>query len=413
MKGGECELIVLRTEQHQINKSHPAWFIIDDYCLRSKNLYNYANYIIRQEFIHNHNWIRYKDIFNLVKDKYDYKNLGSNLGQQTLRLLDKTWVSFFNAIKDWSKHQDKYLGKPKLPKYKNKNGRYFLGIDNIKFFNTNGYIRFSYKPFHCMNNIFRTNIPKTAKLMQCRFIPHANYYTMEIVYQIDVPETTTESDHIAAIDLGVDNFATITNNIGLQPITIKGGVIKSMNQYYNKKKANISSDLMKENSKHWSKRLQKLTDKRYNKIKDYMHKVSKYIIDYCVLYSIDTLVCGYNECWKQESVMNHKSNQTFEYIPYFMFVNQLAYKCQNSGICFITTDESYTSGTSFLDYEEPIKTNYNKSRRIHRGMFKSNTGILINADVNGSYQIMKKVFPNAFADGIEGAGLHPLSMRIA
>ncbi len=330
-----------------------------------------------------------------------------------MRLLDKNWNSFFKAIKGWKRDRSKYLGMPKLPRYKKKDGRCFLGIDNIKFFNTNGYIRFSYKPFHCMNNMFKTKIPQTAKLMQCRFIPHSNYYTMEIVYQIDVPETVTQSDHIAAIDLGIDNFATLTNNIGLNPIAIKGGIVKSYNQYYDKKKATLSSDLMKINKKHWSKQLQKLSNKRYNKIKYYMHKVSKYIVDYCVLYSIDTLVCGYNEGWKQESNMSKKTNQTFEYIPYFMFVNQLAYKCQNNGIRFITTDENYTSGTSFLDGEEPIKSNYNKSRRIHRGLFKSNTEVLINADVNGSYQIMKKVFPNAFANGIEGVGLHPLSIKIA
>jgi putative transposase len=359
-------------------------------------------------------WLRYKDVFNLVKNGDDYKNLGSNLGQQTLRALDKAWVSFIFSINDWKKNPQKYLGRPKLPKYKNKErGRYLLGVDNIKFSITDGYIRFSYKPFHCMNNIFRTKIPQTAKLMQCRFIPHANYYTMEIVYQIEVPNTITESEHIAAIDLGVDNFATITNNIGLTPIAVKGGVIKSINQYYNKKKAKMQSELMVLNKKHNSKRLAKLVNKRNNKVKDWMNKASKFIIDYCVMYEIDTLVCGYNVGWKQDSDMSKKTNQNFVGIPFDMFVNQLAYKCQNNGIRFITTDESYTSGTSFLDYEEPIKANYNKSRRIHRGMFKSNTGTLINADVNGSYQIMKKVFPNAFADGIEGVGLHPLSMRIA
>lgn len=340
-----------------------------------------------------------------------YKELGSQASQKIIQLLDKNWKSFFTAIKDWKKHPNKYLGRPKLPKYKDKNGRQIFMLKNIQCSLNNGLFRISFKPFK--GYTISTHIPNTAKLMQCRFVPHSNYYTMEIVYQIDVPDTTTESDHIASIDLGIDNFATITNNIGLTPIAIKGGIIKSMNQYYDKQKANISSDLIRINKKHWSKRLQKLSNKRYNKIKDYMHKVSKYIVDYCVLYSIDTLVCGYNEGWKQDSKMNHKNNQTFEYIPYFMFVNQLAYKCQNNGIRFITTDESYTSGTSFVDCEKPVKANYDKSRRIHRGMFKSNNGTLINADVNGSYQIMKKVFPNAFADGVEGAGLHPLSMRIA
>ena len=236
---------------------------------------------------------------------------------------------------------------------------------------------------------------------------------MEIVYEIDVPDTTEQSTNIMSIDLGIDNFATITNNIGLKPIAIKGKVIKSYNQYYNKQKAKLQSELMLLNKKHWSKRLQQLTDKRNNKVKDWMHKASKYVIDYCILYGIDTLVCGLNKTWKQETNMGKKVNQKFVYIPYDIFISQLAYKCQNVGIRFITNNESYTSGTSFLDGEIPCKENYDKSRRKYRGLFVSNKGIEINADVNGSYQIMKKVFPNAFAKGIEGAGWHPVAIKIA
>jgi len=124
-------------------------------------------------------------------------------------------------------------------------------------------------------------------------------------------------------------------------------------------------------------------------------------------------VCGYNAGWKQDSDMGKKVNQKFVTIPFDMFVSQLKYKCENVGIRFIQTEESYTSGTSFLDNETPVKSNYDKSRRICRGMFQSNNGTLINSDVNGSYQIMKKVFPNAFANGIEGVGCHPTAIKIA
>jgi putative transposase len=404
-------MLVNRIESQNIKQTNPIWKVVDDYCFRSKNVYNYVNYIIRQEFIHNDKWIRSNDLDKMCQSEDCYKELGSQAAQKIIQLLDKNWKSFFVAIKDWKKHPNKYLGRPKLPKYKDKNGRQIFMLKNIQCSLNNGLFRISFKPFK--GYTVPTHIPQTAKLMQCRFVPHSNYYTMEIVYQIDVPETNTDSEHIASIDLGVDNFATITNNIGLTPIAIKGGVIKSMNQYYNMKKAKMQSELMTLNKKHISKNIIKLANKRNNKIKDWMHKASKYVVDCCVMYGIDTLVCGYNAGWKQESDMSKKTNQKFVSIPFDMFVNQLAYKCQNNGIRFITTDESYTSGTSFLDGEKPVKDNYNKSRRIHRGMFKSNNGTLINADVNGSYQIMKKVFPNAFADGIEGVGLHPLSMKIA
>lgn len=142
-----------------------------------------------------------------------------------------------------------------------------------------------------------------------------------------------------------------------------------------------------------------------------MHKVSKYIVNYCIINDIDTIVIGYNKTWKQEVNMGKINNQNFAYIPYFKFVQMLKYKCENIGIKFITTEEHYTSGTSFLDNELPIEENYNIKRRIKRGLFRSNNGILINADLNASYQIVKKAFPNIF-DGIEDVYLHPIKLNI-
>lgn len=399
------KMMKTRVEQHIIKSGSEFGKFIDDYCFKSKNLYNYANYIVRQEFINNNKWIRYNELFQLVKDSEPYKDLGSNVGQGTLRILDKNWMSFFVAIKDWNKNPTKYLGKPKLPKYKLKNGRFILSLDNNKVKLKNGYVYFAWKPFKKFNNKFKTNAKD--RILQCRFIPKGSHYVMELVYEIEVPKCIDVVEHIASIDIGVDNFVTMVNNIGIQPIVIKGGIIKSINQYYNKKKAKLQSQLKNVNNKNWSKSLQKLTDKRYEMVKYQMHCISKYVVDWCVLYNIDALIVGYNDKWKQ----NNKGMQNFTYIPYDLFIRMLSYKCENNGIRIIVHEESYTSGTSFIDEEEPIKENYNKSRRIHRGLFIGNNGIQINADVNGAYQIMKKVFPNAFADGIEGVGLHPLTIK--
>ena len=401
-------MIVTRTEQHYILHNKIGYKFIDDLSFISKNLYNYANYIIRQEFINSKRWIRYNELFSLCKDSEPYKNLGNNTGQATLRMLDKSWKSFFMAIKDWDKTPSKYRSKPKLPKYLNKNGRYVLALDNNKVGIKNGKVYFKWKIFKFMNNTFITKIPTNAKIMQCRFVPKGSCYVMEIVYQIEVPDTSEQSENIASIDLGVDNFITMVNNIGVQPIAVKGGIIKSINQYYNKKKAKLQSELMKVNKLHWSKQLQKLTDDRYEKIKYQMHCISKFVVDWCVVYRIDTLVVGRNKGWKQEN----KGKQNFTYIPYKMFEDILQYKCENNGIKCILVNESYTSGTSFLDNEQPCKENYDKSRRVHRGLFVSNNGIKINADVNGAYQIMKKVIPDAFAKGIEGVGLHPTLIQM-
>jgi len=399
-----------RVEQHKIKKNNPCWKIIDELCFKSKNLYNYANYMVRQEFIKNNKWICYNELAKILKDSEPYQDLGSNVGQQTLKILDKNWKSFFKSIKNWSKNKNKYLGKPKLPKYKNKDGRFPLYIDNIKVHLNNNYIRFSWKPLKPLNNKFKTSIKD--KLIQVRFIPRGSDYIMEVIYEIEVPEINKKVKNIIGIDLGIDNFATISNNIGSQPIIINGRNIKSMNQYYNKKKAEIQNDLELKHSKKWSNRLQRLTTKRNNKVDDYLHKSSRYVINYCLKNNINTIIIGQNKGWKQNVTLGKRNNQNFINIPYNLFISKLKYKCENYGINIFTTDEAYTSGTSFLDNEEPIKDNYNKSRRKTRGLFKSDVGVLINADVNAAYQIIKKVVPEAFVDGIEGVGLHPVRVNV-
>jgi len=333
----------------------------------------------------------------MLKSTEPYKLLMSQSSQCTLQVLDRNWKSFFVAIKDWSKHPEKYLGRPKIPKYKKKDGRFPWFLKNNQTWIKNGYLGFGLR---VMNGYkFKTNA--NGRLISVRFVPKGTIYVMEIVYEIEIPESKSESKNICSIDLGIDNFATITNNIGLQPIIINGKGIKSINQYYNKQKSKIQSELKIRNNKNWSNKLDKLNQKRFNRVKNFMHNASKYIIDYCLNNSIDTLIVGKNINWKQKSNMGKQTNQKFIGIPYEMFIGQLEYKCQDNNINLILTEESYTSGTSYLDNEEPVKDNYNKKRRIARGLFKSNKGKLINADVNGSYQIMRKVFPE-IEYGIEG-----------
>lgn len=379
--------------------------VVDRYCFYSKNVYNEANYILRQEFVKNNRILGAYDIQKLMQNMDCYKECGSQAAQKTIQMLDKAWKSFLVSIKDYSKNPIKYLGKPKIPKYLKKNGRQVFSLKNIQCTLKDGLFRISFKPFK--GYTVRTHAK--GRLIQCRFVPKGLYYVMEIVYEIEVPDIPKNSDRIVAIDIGVNNFITMVNNISENPIAVKGGIIKSINQFYNKKKANIQSELKKVNDKDWSKKLQKLTNKRYEMIKYQMHCISKYVVDWCVLYGIDTLVVGYNNEWKQKK----QGLQNFTYIPYELFIKMLSYKCANNGIKFIENEESYTSGTSFLDNEDPIKENYRKERRVYRGLFIANCGKKINADVNGAYQIMKKVFPKIFINGIKGAGLHPTIINLA
>lgn len=379
--------------------------VVDRYCFYSKNVYNEANYILRQEFVKNNRILGAYDIQKLMQNMDCYKECGSQAAQKTIQMLDKAWKSFLVSIKDYSKNPIKYLGKPKIPKYLKKDGRQVFSLKNIQCTLKDGLFRISFKPFK--GYTVRTHAK--GRFIQCRFVPKGLYYVMEIVYEIEVPDIPKNSDRIVAIDIGVNNFITMVNNISENPIVVKGGIIKSINQFYNKQKANIQSELKKVNDKDWSKKLQKLTNRRYEMIKYQMHCISKYVVDWCVLYGIDTLVVGHNNEWKQKK----QGMQNFTYIPYELFIKILSYKCENNGIRFIENEESYTSGTSFLDNEDPIKENYRKERRVYRGLFIADCGKKINADVNGAYQIMKKVFPKIFINGIEGTGLHPTIINLA
>ena len=399
-----------RVEKHIIKSNNKYYNLLDEFCYKSKNLYNYANYTIRQEFVNNGNWIRYNDLDKILKQEgnnFDYRNMPSSAtSQQCLRLLDKNWKSFFQSIKDYNKNPNKYLGKPKLPKYKSKNGRNILILTYLNCKINKGIIKFpkTFKGFYLKT--------KVNNLQQVRFIPKDKYIIAEVVYRVNNVEELIDNGRYVGIDLGLDNFATITNNCGLIPLVINGKGLKSINQYYNKKISHYKSIAKKINKLDYTNKMRKLTLKRNNKVEDYIHKASRFVINYCRNNEINTIIIGNNKNWKQNSKMSKRVNQNFISIPYYSFIQKVQYKAEEFGIKVIITEESYTSGTSFLDNELPIKENYNKGRRKHRGLFISNKGIKINADVNGSYQIIKKVFPKAFAEGIEGVGLHPFKVDL-
>ena len=405
-----------RVEKHLIRPSSPCFSMIGDFCHKAKNLYNHGNYLVRSRFIKDGYWIRYEELDQILKQDLEYPDYRAmptaQSAQQVLRLLDKNWKSFFAAIKDWKQHKEKYLGRPKLPKYKEKDGRFILVMTNQNCKLENGEIRFP-KTF----NGFKV-APKFVNqqddgrefdtFQQVRFIPHGAYIVMEIVYTIKPVPQMEDNGKYAGIDIGVDNLLTMATNTGAAPLIVNGKVPKSTNQFYNKELAYWKSVSMMTSGRYSSARTNRLTAKRNRRIDDYMHKASKLIIGECVRQDISTIVIGKNKEWKQESKLSKRVNQHFVQIPFARLIQMIEYKAKECGIAVILTEESYTSGTSFLDGEAPTRENYDKSRRIHRGLFRANDGRLINADVNGAFQIMRKVFPNVSADGIEGVVLRPV-----
>lgn len=407
-------MVVTRVEKHILKQNNEYYSLIDVFCLKAKNLYNHANYIVRIEFCSSNKWVRYRELDALLKadEEYpDYRDIPTaQSAQQTLRLLDKNWKSFFEAIKDRAKHKDKYLGRPKLPNYKRKNSRAILILTSQearlkgntihfpKVFN-----QFTIQPKFITRKDFKS-------FQQVRFLPRNNHIIIELVYTIEIPDMIEDNNRYLSIDIGVDNLSAIANNFNEAPVIINGKGLKSINQYYNKSISYYKSLTKKLNKKDYSNRQNKLTIKRNSKITDYLHKASRFIVNYAKQKSVSAIIIGHNKEWKQNSPLSKKVNQHFIQIPFNMLIQQIQYKAEEFGIKVILVEESYTSGTSFLDNEEPIKENYDKSRRKRRGLFQSNNGTLINADVNAAFQILKKVFPNAYADGIEGLVFSPVKV---
>lgn len=392
---------VKRTEQIWIKEDKN----VSRLCHLSKNLYNEANYIVRQNLFESGVWIRYYELWTLLKESENYKALPSGTAQQTLRIVDKNWSAFFKAIKEWKKHPEKFLGRPKIPKYKKKDGEFVLVFTNIQAKIKDGLLILPKK----VGLELKTRIKQG--LREVRVIPKGVGYVVEIVFEKEVNTVEKDKNKIAGIDLGVRNLITMTNNISEKPIVVKGGIVKSINQFYNKEKARIQSVYDLQGVRN-GKKMKKLSVKRERKLNDFFHKVSRFVVEWCIEHEIGTLVIGHSKNWKQETDLGKRNNQIFEQIPFMKLIQKIGYKAEEEGIQIQEQEESHTSKCSFLDSESIEHHEEYSGKRISRGLFRSSKGILINADVQGAYNIIKKAVPKAFtkvkSDGIEGVELHPL-----
>lgn len=391
------------TEQIYLKKTQ----VLSQLCHLAKNLYNEANYLIRQRLFQTGYWLRFYELNDLLHSSLNYQALPIQTAQQLLLLLDRNWKSFFKAIKDWVKHPEKYLGRPKLPRYKKKDGESIVIFTNQQCKLKDGFLIFPRKA-----NLAPVKTRIETNLHQVRIIPKGICYIVEIVYEKIEQNLNLDKGKIIGIDLGLINLITIVNNIGLKPSVIRGGIIKSVNQFYNKQKASYQALKDLQHYKFETKRLQRLTLKRNNTIHDFFHKVSRKLINYCILGDFGTIIIGYNEAWKQNIALGKRANQNFVQIPFLQLIQMIRYKAKLVGIEVVIDEESYTSLCSFFD-NEPIGFHPKYvGTRINRGLFQTGARTVVNADVNGGYNIIKKVVPNAFANGIADVVGHPYSVSI-
>jgi putative transposase len=253
------------------------------------------------------------------------------------------------------------------------------------------------------------------KLKEVHIIPRAVGYVLEIVYDKIINAPKKDKRIVAGIDLGVRNLATIVDNTGSKPVVVKGGAVKSIIQFYQKERARLQNiyDLQKQDKQ--GMKMKRLADKYEKKMHDYLHKVSNAIIEHLNSRGIGLLVIGYNDDWQRNSNIGKRNNQMFSMIPYSKLTNILQYKAEENGIKVVLQEESHTSVCSFFD-NELIEHHGKYVGKRKGGLFRTAKGHVVNADVNGAFDIVKKAVPNAFqkwiADGIEGAVGHPLRLKV-
>ena len=362
------------TERIQIKKGSAEYMELDRACFLSKNLYNAALYAVRQHFFQTG---KYKGNFTLDHEfisakNPDYYAMNTQVSQQVLKLVDRNFKSFFSLVKKGI--------KARIPKYLPKNGRQVLTFTIQRISKSalkQGYIKLA-----GIESKFkiRDDIQNVACVM---VVPRPTFdcYDIEVVYNVQDTEMKQDNGRYAAIDLGVSNLATVSFNCG-RPFIVNGRPLKSINQFYNKRKSKCR-DLK-------SRKAKSMNRKRDNKVRDYLHKASRMVVNQLVSRDVNILVIGKNDGWKQEANMGRRCNQTFVSIPFEKFIGMMEYKCRMAGIAVIKVNESHTSKCSFLDNEPICHHDEYMGRRIKRGLFKSKSGRLINADLNGSLNIMRK-----------------------
>lgn len=396
-------------------------------CRYSNNLYNVALYNIRQHYFNTKQFLRYESNYHECRVNENYSLLQAGISQQILRVADRSFKSFFNLIKK-AKSGDYRFCDIKMPHYRKKGGMFALVLSTNAIVVKDEYFVIpqsrEFSKLHGSKNI-KIPFPKRLEcktIKEVRILPINNgqYYKIQYVYiQAEEPQALDTSKALG-IDLGIDNLATCVPSVGT-PFIIDGRKLKSINRYWNKQKAHYQSIANHQNIKGGkTKRINTLTAKRNNQVKDTIRKASRCIINYCIDHNIGTLVVGYNEDFKCNTNLGKANNQNFVQLPLGNLRQSLQYLCERYGIRYVEQEESYTSKSSYLDKDvlpvykaEQPYTGVFSGKRIHRGLYKSADGTTINADVNGAANILRKVSGYSFELPNSGCLAHPLRISFS
>lgn len=388
-------------ERHIVKDSR-----FEDICLKSGLLYNYVLYNVRQGIFSGNYLKEYEFSTKLGRgNQFDFRNLPSAVSQQVVAQVFCAVKSWMRSKKEFKNNPSKFNSKPKLPSYK-KDKR-----QNMVVFATNA-CRIKDGYIHFVKNIIQPIKTKIgdSKLCQVRIIPQATCYVVEIIYEKKEQNINLDRDNVLSIDLGLNNLCSCISNVGLIPFIVNGRIMKSFNQWYNKKKAKLMSYVGDVGT---SKRIRQLNNYRNFWIEDYIHKVSRYIVNYCINNNIGSIVIGLNKGWKQEISLGKRTNQKFVEVPFSRLIDKISYKCKSVGISFHIHEESYTSKVDHLAFEKLGKHDVYLGKRKKRGLFQSSIGKLLNADINGAIGIGRKVFGDSYVSKIIDSGFAFNPVRVS
>ena len=390
----------LTVKQQVKHLSKEDYITIKKLCHTAKNLFNEAIYNVRQYYFTEGEFLKYEKNYTLLKNSPNYKALNSNMAQQILKEVDGSFKSFFGLLK--LAKQKKYAFKNcKLPYYLPKDGYTTLVIGFVRLNGNQLILPFSnsFKKTHKSVEITIPPILLDKTIKEIRIIPKANarFFEIQYIYEAECIQRNLNTNNALALDLGINNLVTAVSNSG-QSFIIDGKRLKSINQWFNKENARLQSIKDKQHfGRKPTNRQKAVARNRNNKVNDYMNKTVSRVIDYCIINNIGTLVVGYNETFQHNSHIGKQNNQNFVNIPYGQLRNKLEYLCMLNDIVFIKQEESYTSKASFWDKDNiPVYNADNpkeypfSGRRLHRGLYKTASSKIINADVNGALNIMHK-----------------------
>jgi len=379
---------------------------IEALCIKAKNLYNQSLYYLRQATFGKIQKFSEYELSSLFAEfnQEDFRALPAQTSQQIIKQVFNNYKGWYKAREEWQRNPSKFLGRPKLPKYKKVTSEVIFTAKQARL--KDGYIHFPK-----MTNLqpLKTNVDN---ICQVRIIPQANCFVIEVIYnKKEVIYENLKKENVLSIDLGLDNLATCVSNVGVQPFIINGKIIKSVNQMYNKTRARLMSYI---GNRGTSNKIKKLSLYRNNFIEDKLHKTSRFIINYCIEHEIGAIIIGHNKEWKDEINIGKVNNQKFVSIPHSKLIDKIIYKAKLVGIDVIVTEESYTSKCDSLALEPICKHEVYLGKRVKRGLFQSSVGKLINADVNAAINIArKKVIGDCFARSIIDSGSAFLPIKLS